>query len=408
MSEPKQVYRIPPCHSFDIAAMESWLEDMAAKGFILAYDSFFGGVATFEIGPPQHIRYRLEATDTPSGLFSDNYDPEDDLIQLYCQMGWQYRGRRGQFFIFATSDPNAPELNTDPQIQAHTIQALAKYQRSQVINTLIYWLFIGWLHLSSLLLSGTIAIGSPAMLLLFGLTIESLIRQIITVLRLEKLKKQLRNGEPMPHKIDYTSRTLPYFSGKLIRFALWILAFVLVIVHFPTDSDAISLSEYDSGFPFATLQELYPEAEVTPWDSFRESEVTVWSDFLAPECYEYSESSYVTLPGAAPDSMWLSVHYFDTRWEWTARILSRELVHQAGASPVHQFFDELFGDEPIVVTELDLPSADYAAYYYRYRGFPYVVLRKGTKVIKANIDIFDEDTAFTPEEFTQAMLSSLD
>jgi len=105
--------------------------------------------------------------------------------------------------------------------------------------------------------------------------------------------------------------------------------------------------------------------------------------------------------------MWLSVHYFDTRWEWTARILATELVHQAGASPIHQFFDELFGDEPIIVTEVDLPGADYAAYYYRYRNFPYIVLRKGTQVLKANIDIFGEDTAFTPEEFALAMADSL-
>lgn len=407
MSEPKQVYRLPPCHSFDIAATESWLEDMAARGYILAKDSFFGGVATFELGPPQKIRYRLEATDTPSGLFSPNYDPEDDLIQLYHQMGWQYRGRRGQFFIFATSDPDAPELNTDPRIQAHTIQALAKYQRRQVVNTLFYWLFIGWLHFSSILLSGTIAIGTPAMLLLLGLTAESLIRQITIVLRLEKLKKRLHSGETMPHKSDYTSRTLPYYSGKLIRFALWILAFTLVFVHFPTDADAIALTEHDGSFPFATLQELYPEAEITPWESFMGSEVTAWSDFLAPVCYEYTESSYVKLPDAPKDSMWLSVHYFDTRWEWTARILSRELVHQAGASPVHQFFDELFGDEPIIVTELDLPGVDYAAYYYRYRSFPYVVLRKGTQVLKANIDIFGEDTAFTPEEFALTMADSM-
>ena len=64
MAEPKQVYRIPPCNSFDIPAMESWLEDMASKGYILAKDSFFMGTATFEVGTPRAIRYRLEATPT--------------------------------------------------------------------------------------------------------------------------------------------------------------------------------------------------------------------------------------------------------------------------------------------------------------------------------------------------------
>lgn len=408
MSEPKQVYRLPPCHSFDTAAMEAWLEDMATKGLILAKDSFFGGVATFEKGPPRKIRYRLEATPTPSGLFSNSYDPDDDRIQLYRQMGWQYRGRRGQFFIFASEDPMAPELNTDPQVQAHTIQALAKYQRSQFRTSLFNLIFLTWLHFSDYFFSGMIVLGTFPSLLLFFLFGTDLVRQFITILKLNKWIRLLKDGETPERKSDYANRTTPYFLKRTSRVLLWILAFSLAAYNLFGGKTVIQRDAYPESFPFATLQELYPDAEVTPWDSYRESEVTCWSDFLAPECYEYYESSYVTLPGQPPDTMWLSVLYFDTRWEWTAEILAQELVHQSGASPVHQFFDEMFGDEPIILTELSLEGADYAAYYYKYRNFPYVVVQKGTQVLKANIDIFGDETGFTPEQFAEIMLSSLE
>lgn len=408
MSEPKYVYRLPPCHSFDIAAMETWLEDMAARGLILAKDSFFCGVATFEKGQPRRIKYRLEATDTPGGTFSSTYDPEDGLIQLYHQMGWQYRGRRGQFFIFASEDPDAPELNTDPLVQAHTIHALAKYQRSQLFSSIFNLLFICWLNLSSTFFSGILVMGTPAAVLLIGLFTYTFVRQIITVMQLEKLKKQLRAGHPLEHRSDYVNRKTPYFAGKVTRFILWILALSLFAYNMTAGKTTVPLSEYEGDYPFATLQELYPDAEVTLWDSYRESEVTIWSDFLAPVCCEYSESSNVRFDDTPSDIRWLDVLYFDTRWEWSARVIAKELTYQTGASPLRHFIDELFGEEPIILTQLDLPGADFAGYFYKDRGYPHVVIQKGCTVIKANLNLFDETVPFTPETFAQAMLDSLD
>ena len=92
-------YRIPPCPAWDIPATESWLEDMAAKGLHLSQDGFFGLLTTFEEGTPKQERFRLEPTTTRGGLFSREYDPEDEAVQLLRQMGWKYRARRGQFHI---------------------------------------------------------------------------------------------------------------------------------------------------------------------------------------------------------------------------------------------------------------------------------------------------------------------
>lgn len=116
MSYKKYAYRIPPCSKYDIAGMESWLEDMAAKGLFLDRDGLFLGFATFVQDAPERLRFRLEATDTTGGLFSPTHDPEDEVIELHQLMGWRYRGRWGQFHIYVTGDPDAPELHTDPRV----------------------------------------------------------------------------------------------------------------------------------------------------------------------------------------------------------------------------------------------------------------------------------------------------
>ena len=56
MAEPKYRNHIPPCPAYDLPAMESWLEDMAAKGLHLSKDGFFGPTVSFEEGPPKRER----------------------------------------------------------------------------------------------------------------------------------------------------------------------------------------------------------------------------------------------------------------------------------------------------------------------------------------------------------------
>ena len=100
MSEVKYAYRIPPCSVYDVGAMEQWLESMAAKGLILEEDGFFMGLGTFRKEQPQTLRYRLEATPTRDGIFSEEAEPSEDARELNRLMGWRYCGRRGQFHIY--------------------------------------------------------------------------------------------------------------------------------------------------------------------------------------------------------------------------------------------------------------------------------------------------------------------
>ena len=61
--EPRYAYRLPPCPAYDVEGTESWLSEMAKKGFVLTRDGFFAGFGIFEITEPQPLRYRLEASE---------------------------------------------------------------------------------------------------------------------------------------------------------------------------------------------------------------------------------------------------------------------------------------------------------------------------------------------------------
>ena len=70
-----------PCAMWDMERLESWLEDMAAKGLILEKDGFFLGFLSFIKAEPQNLAYRLEAADTKGGIFADgNGEPADEVI----------------------------------------------------------------------------------------------------------------------------------------------------------------------------------------------------------------------------------------------------------------------------------------------------------------------------------------
>lgn len=406
MAEPRYRYRIPPCPAYDIPAMESWLEDMAAEGLHLSKDGFFGLFTTFEEGPPKKERFRLEPTDRRNGLFSEEYDPEDEAVQMLHQMGWTYRARRGQFYIYSTDDPGAPELNTDPQVQALTMAALTKYLWKSLRSTLLLTALYILLYFGDAIITGCIYLGTWRVALLAGLLLWDLGRQIRALVVLLRFRKQLQNGQALPHRSDYRKAKRTYLFGKALRTVLWlVVVFALLGRLMFTLADENYEPLTDRTFPFPTVSDFYPDARVERQHSFMESQFYAWSDPLAPENYDFSEYTQVTLDGKTFDC-WLSVHYHRTRWEWTARRLAREFVSQSGANLLEQTAARIFGDEPIVATEIALPGADYCAYFYKYRSNPYIVVQKDNVVIQVSLEI-PGGTDPAPEELARMILSQI-
>lgn len=409
MSEPKYRYRFPPCAAYDIPAMECWLEDMAAKGLHLSADGFFCGLATFEEGPPRKEKFRLEATATNGGFLSSTYDPDADAVEMNRQMGWEYRARWGNFHIYSAADPNSPELHTDPQVQAITMAALSKHLRGSLLHTLTLLVLYGLLYSEVILFTGAIVLGTGKCLLLVGLLAWDLCIQLRTLFVLSGYRKRLQKGEPLHHRRGYRKRAWVHPAAKLLRAALWaflIVSWLALWATNITDGNKIQLEDYDAPFPFPTLTEYYPGADVEQQSGILDSQVSVWSDFLAPENYEYSEYAELTLDGESFDC-YLTVNYHETRWEWTAAKLAREFASQEGANVIEQSIDKFFGNEPFTATELSIPDADYACFYTKYGLEPHLVLQRGNTVIRVYLSVLGEGPQIGVEELAQIILSHI-
>ena len=113
------VIKLLPVGLNDIPALEHWFEEMAAKGLHL--EDCLQWIAYFKSGPPARVRYRLE----PIDKFQISPHPKQAQLDLYEESGWHYVNTVWRFYYaFAATDPDAPELHTDPKIQSMTLTKL--------------------------------------------------------------------------------------------------------------------------------------------------------------------------------------------------------------------------------------------------------------------------------------------
>lgn len=401
MSEPKYAYRIPPCSKYDIAGMESWLEDMAAKGLYLDRDGMFFGFATFVHGQPQQLRFRLEATVNAKGKLSSVTEPEEETVELHRMMGWDYRGRWGQFHIYVTADPDAPELHTDPRVQALTIQALNKFQRSQLISSLESFVILYFFH-GSIFYSLSAVWGFFLTVLAIGWALSFPVTNLIHLIQMTRLKKQLKKGIPMTHRSDWKKRSWRRYTALA---ADWIIGLVLVgsllttaAAQYESDYNT-PLEDWTRPIPFAGVQELFPDHEIRQEVSLIDSEVHHWSNLLATDCYDYTEWREVVSPDDETFSAYIQVWYYETRYEWFARGLARELAQQFGGTLADRLLTDR--EKPQEIPGVD---ADYAVYYdYYAKG---LILCDGNTVIRVHYN-HGIDQHLTPEELAQIYLDSI-
>ncbi len=263
---PKTKYRrrIPPCPAYDIPGMESWLEDMAAKGYHLAQDGFSSVLARFTQGEPRQERFRLEPTATSSAKIVGEYEPAEQAANLNAELGWTYRARRGSYHIYSTANPDAPELHTDPQVQALTMEALEKQQRRLLASSLFWMVYHGIFWYGNVLISSAVVIGFLPVVAAVVVPFWNLYRDLSLLYRLGKLRKQLQQGIPLPHRSDYRRKQYRYLFGAagqtvLLVYALW--ASLSLWYWNASGEGEIRLLGHSGSFPFATVEDYFPRGK---------------------------------------------------------------------------------------------------------------------------------------------------
>lgn len=104
---------------YDVAANETWLEERAREGYHALQAT--GIRICFVKKEPADVRYRLQP------MLKAKEVVDQDRIELYRSLGWEYVDAvGGVFHLWRCADPAAPELDTDPVVQADGYRYLKK------------------------------------------------------------------------------------------------------------------------------------------------------------------------------------------------------------------------------------------------------------------------------------------
>lgn len=349
-SERQTVRRLAPCPPYDVEACESWLQDMARQGLIL---ELWGRLdVRFRREAPRPVRYRLTAARLKGNvLFSPPGSPDAGEEALYEEAGWHFVCRQNEFYIYACDDPAAPELHTDPAVQALSLKMACR----SAVFSFVCWAIVIALR-SSELFSGDgflNLVEYPLTALVFAFCYLSLmLTSLQNLYCIFSLRRKLKRGLPPDHHKNWRwSAPLHRCANGLWRLALPFLIVLLFCVIFHPDRSTYlrNTEEEKAAMPFATLEDLAEGTFVPDEERYQYSELR--RSLLAPTIWEYSESGQIVQGGRAVLDTYMTVDYYDTLLPLLARLLAPALHGQ----------EELLADVPLTAPEL--PGMD-AVYFY--------------------------------------------
>lgn len=390
----RHIHRLPPCQVYDIEAFQTWLSDMARKGWLLDRDGFFMGFASFEQAEPCHMVYRLQAASKAKSAFEEG-EPDAEETELSHELGWDYVARYRQFHIYRTAAPQERELNTDPEIQAMALKKVSSALRSRMISLLL-WLTVYPLLMTRgrILLTG-IAIGEWFLFLCAFVLIYSVFSCLVQIRSIRALRRRLILGETLSKPAQWQKNALRHRCAHIMSFICTlclVISFIAIILS--SVSDDHLPSEELSSKPFPSLEDIFPDAERTRLDSiYSHNDYTLRHGLLFPVSYEWRESQNIKSAQAESDVN-LYLLYHEAASPRLARLLALE--YQRGEWPFHSL-------EYIDLPELDV---DYASAWFDDAHFANVVIQKGCITIKACLIQFDE-SLLSFDEWVSALTDTI-
>ena len=396
-----EVRRIPPCPDYDIRGTEAWLEQMALDGNILCEGHAFQyGFAYFETGTPRRIRYRItparKVTQTIATPSSNPQPPDKETAEFHSQFGWEYTTYRGQFWIFRCEDPEAPEMNTDPQVQAIALKVAEKRLRSHLFWLLMYGVMMICTR-SVLFCSTLVEYGLRHYWTVPIFLILACIAWVPGILHIIRFRKELKQGRfpekttfPSPAKayIQFLARGLPLVW---MFYGMWITGLT------PSRYGDTLTPEMAEELPYVTAADLFPEAEVEY--SNNDSYIYQWETDSASSVY-FNENFRLTFPDGTTVTGYWNLTRSETAFGWIA----------AGAARETRFIEWLRRDNELI--PLMLENAGWCRAYrvnsYRWHRTPHTVLliQEGNVFIQCTLHLYgDVAEYYTLEELGQFLLA---
>lgn len=315
---------------------------------------------------------------------------------------------RGEFYIYRTFDPDARELNTDPEVQASAVDAVRKRQNSAVFSTffwaIVYPIFCfifrdwGGLFLVAVSVRTWFFLFTATLLLYLFLT------SLWTAIRLGKLQKRLQSGGALTPRAPSKRQAGAYFGRKAAAVLLVLVWVCVTLNRWSADvmnEDKIPLVQYGGTPPFATLTDFAgPGAGEYAYDPFFGTDVTYnyvreWTDWLAPRNVKWVEHAKIARAGGTILEGGLYVDYHEAANAWVAERLMHDYIRQ-----------DRRRWKDTAPLELSLPEVDEARAYVSI--FPTVVFRKGNIVVHASFYQTGEGPELSLDEWAGMIAGSVE
>ncbi len=389
-----RIWRTPPCDSYDVERLESWLQDMARDGWHLdkSADSWLG-FFPFQQDTPREVRYRLEPKSKTHSDFTNA--PEEEEEDLYKTYGWEFVMAHNLFYIYRTADPDARELNTDLSVHATALKAVKRNTRSIMFCQL--WLVAFWVlriwneRFRFLVTFGWFIVPVAVFLLITSLAIDAK-----RFLHIRRLQKQLKENIPLDHSKPWRKYARPHRVGKVVLVSAYALVITLLCSAcsgaMVRSYEPTSTLEFPGNPPFVTASDILPDSTYRPEKFMDYNTYSRFSSSLAPDIIEWREYGTIrTADGKVVDGS-LRIDYYETVSPILARGLVDDFLHH------YEKYEELqFIDAP------DIDVDHIVAFQYI---FPTVLIQNDNIFICATVGL-DYREEYLLEEWAQRMAEYL-
>lgn len=127
--------KLKPYESYEIDAMEGWLDEQARKGCFLSQSH--GRWLQFYRDTPRGLRYRIDVKPDPGY--------HEDRVAAFRDMGWEYVCELSpQLDVYTCGDPSVPDLNTDEDTLHSVLDGLLR--KKQIANVVAALLLVPYVY----------------------------------------------------------------------------------------------------------------------------------------------------------------------------------------------------------------------------------------------------------------------
>ena len=382
-TKERKIYRLLPCYKNDVLAMEAWLEDMAAEGYMLK--KIFLSIAIFVECEPAKVRFRLLPKPVNKLLDMGGAPTvQENFIALRELEGWRHVASTSYYFVFYTKNTALPEPERD--LYEIAFERYHEAKKSLVMEAATILCAIASLgKLNALTLFNIVRSGTLIFLLMFWLFFYAAGVSICEVLRWRKVKKSLKFEDS-----KYRDWREGESSYKSITMLVYIITTTLLIGSTGTylynvhPSNTMAVEQYEDILPIPKVSEWYTDTNyVIPEEEANIANYNILekrSDLLAPIILQINEHGELYRDDTLLFAGGVDVEYYETIVPALAKPLAVSVYED----------DKAFGEKYSKYQPLEVPgiAVDYIIAYNSWWQ-PSIVMAEGNKVL--HIQVYQDD-----------------